>query len=369
MRCLHPCYRRFAGTEHLWHSAGPRSGLFLGKGHQDRCTYGKNALAALLCLVTLLMPCAAPAARHGSVAHPQGRATSRAHQKLIAARQRTAHVVNVSAQRTRNAGARLVHSHGSHSRRHHVRPHTARALQRARRHGTEAVRAAATKETQRVARDEDTEDDAQSASLNLPEVPLAAMNLPPLRGSHESLVRQNERAEADGLLRVKDEEDLAVLRHEGKLVALPELASMHVDSRLSANRRYCRAWTGHFLTDLARVHYERFHKPLQVNSAVRTIEYQRHLLHINGNAAPASGDVASPHLTGEAVDIAKKGLTPSEIAWMRAYLLPLQTAGKIDVEEEFQQSCFHISVYKSYLTSRPQEAPSHKPALLASGVH
>ena len=231
------------------------------------------------------------------------------------------------------------------------------------------MRAAATRETQRVARDEDTEDDSQSASLNLPEVPLAAMNLPPLRGSHDSLVRQNERAEQDGLLRVKDEEDLAALRREGKLVALPQLSSMHVDSRLSANRRYCRVWTGHFLTDLARVHYERFHKPLQINSAVRTIEYQRHLVHINGNAAPAVGDVASPHLTGEAVDIAKKGLTPSEVAWMRAYLLPLQTAGKIDVEEEFQQSCFHISVYKSYLASRPQETPSHKPALLASGVN
>src|SRR6201987_1978586 len=108
MRCLHPCYRRFAGTEHLWHAAGPRSGLFLGKGHQDRCTYGKNAMAALLCLVTLLMPCAAPAARHGSAAHSQSYATSRAHQKLTAARQRTAHMVNASAQRTRNAWDRLL---------------------------------------------------------------------------------------------------------------------------------------------------------------------------------------------------------------------------------------------------------------------
>jgi Family of unknown function (DUF5715) len=260
------------------------------------------------------------------------------------------------------------HKGSGHPRRHHVHPHTARALRHARRHGTEAVRAAARTETARVARDEDTYDGSESASLNLPEVPLAAMNLPPLRGNHESLVRQNERAEQDGILRVKDNDDLATLRRAGKLVALPELASMHVDSRLPANRRYCRTWTGHFLTDLARVHYERFHKPLQINSAVRTIEYQRHLLHINGNAAPAEGDVASPHLTGGAVDIAKKGLTPSEVAWMRAYLLPLQTAGKIDVEEEFQQSCFHISVYKSYLAPRPEVAPSHSSALLASGV-
>jgi hypothetical protein len=54
---------------------------------------------------------------------------------------------------------------------------------------------------------------------------------------------------------------------------------------------------------------------------------------------------------------------------MRAYLLPLQTAGKIDVEEEFKQSCFHISVYRTYLKPRPVPAsPSKSSALLASGV-
>ena len=250
-----------------------------------------------------------------------------------------------------------------------MHPHTARALRRARKHGTEAVRAAARTETARVARDEATDDDSESASVNVPEVPLAAMNLPPLRGSYKSLVRQNERAEQDGILRVKDNDDLLTLRRAGKLVGLPELASMHVDERLPANRRYCRVWTGRFLADLARVHYERFHKPLQVNSAVRTIKFQHHLRHINGNAAPAEGDVASPHLTGEAVDIAKKGLTPSEVAWMRAYLLPLQTAGKIDVEEEFQQSCFHISVYKAYVASRKNFAGARRSsALVASGV-
>jgi hypothetical protein len=54
---------------------------------------------------------------------------------------------------------------------------------------------------------------------------------------------------------------------------------------------------------------------------------------------------------------------------MRAYLLPLQTAGKIDVEEEFKQSCFHISVYKTYLSPRGDPGiPSKSSALVASGV-
>jgi hypothetical protein len=38
---------------------------------------------------------------------------------------------------------------------------------------------------------------------------------------------------------------------------------------------------------------------------------------------------------------------------MRSHLLALQLAGKIDVEEEFQQSCFHITVYKSYAPPAP----------------
>ena len=124
------------------------------------------------------------------------------------------------------------------------------------------------------------------------------------------------------------------------------------------NRRYCRSWTANFLNDLSRAHYARFRTPLQVNSAVRTVAYQRHLQGINGNAAPAEGDIASPHLTGATIDIGKKGLTISQIGWMRAYLLPLQAKGRIDVEEEFQQACFHVTVYKSYA---PHSLPAADP--------
>ncbi len=188
----------------------------------------------------------------------------------------------------------------------------------------------------------------------IPELPLRAMlALPPMKGSRESLVRQNERSAADGLQRIEDDDDMLALRKSRQLVAVPVNSALRVDERLPANRRYCRAWTARFLSDIARIHYARFHHPLQVNSAVRTVAYQRRLLEVNGNAAPADGDIASPHLTGATVDIAKKGLSVNEVAWMRAFLLPLQTAGKIDVEEEFMQSCFHITVYKSYAPGPP----------------
>jgi hypothetical protein len=174
---------------------------------------------------------------------------------------------------------------------------------------------------------------------------------PPLKGSHEILVHQNEIADRDGLARVQNDDDLLDMRSKKMLVGIAENDGLQVDDRLPENRRYCRPWTAQFLATLARAHYAHFHTPLQVNSAVRTVEFQQHLVHINGNAAPAEGDTASPHLTGQAVDIAKHGLSLTEIAWLRGYLLPLVQEGKIDVEEEFQQSCFHISVYKRYLPS------------------
>jgi hypothetical protein len=196
--------------------------------------------------------------------------------------------------------------------------------------------------------------------------------MPPLRGSRESLLRQNEKDTAEGLVRIQDDAQLNAMRADRELVLLPAGAALAVNPGLPYNRRYCRPWTAYFLSNLARVHYARFHRPIEVNSAVRTVDFQRSLMQVNGNAAAADGDLASPHLTGAAIDIGKKGLSMQEIAWMRAWLLPLQTAGKIDVEEEFYQACFHITVYQSYAPpAAPKTAPHRHSSttLLAAGVH
>lgn len=175
--------------------------------------------------------------------------------------------------------------------------------------------------------------------------------LPALRGSHDILIRQNVMADQDGLVRIQDDADLERMRLTGQLVPIPAAAGIQIDTRLPANRHYCRPWAAQFLVTLAAAHYAYFHTALQVNSAVRTVEFQHRLLRTNGNAAPADGETASPHLTGQAIDLAKKGLSMAEIAWFRAYLTPLIQEGKLDVEEEFQQACFHISVYKRYAPS------------------
>jgi hypothetical protein len=180
----------------------------------------------------------------------------------------------------------------------------------------------------------------------------------PLKGSLESLERQNERAEADGLERILDEDDLASRIEQKLLVPIPASSSLAVNSDLTENHRYCRPWTADFLADLAREHDTQFHKPITVSSAVRTVEYQEHLMRTNGNAAAAEGDIVSPHLTGGTIDIAKTGMNRTELGWMRNRLLALQLAGMIDVEEEFRQPCFHITVYKDYsapvIASAPQ---------------
>ena len=175
----------------------------------------------------------------------------------------------------------------------------------------------------------------------------------PLFGSRTSLERQNFRTEDDNLERIEDDEDLQDRIARGMLVPVPVSAKLTINESLPVARRYCRPWTASFLNDLARAHAAAFHKPLYVSSAVRTVEYQKKLMQVNGNAAAAEGDIASPHLTGATIDLAKQGLSRQELGWLRGWLLPLQIVGKIDVEEEFQQTCFHITVYKSYVPEKP----------------
>ena len=174
----------------------------------------------------------------------------------------------------------------------------------------------------------------------------------PLKGSHDVLVHQNLMADHDGLERIQDDAQLDELLDSHQLARLPESGSLRVNPELPENRRYARPWTVKFASDTAHAFSARFGTPLQVNSAVRTVTYQLRLMRVNGNAAAVDGDTASPHLTGQAIDIGKRGMSKAQLAWMRAYLLPLMEAGRIDVEEEFQQACFHVSVYRSYLPAK-----------------
>ncbi len=205
------------------------------------------------------------------------------------------------------------------------------------------------------------ESDAPSA---LSEVALRGTRvtpIAPLRGSMASLVRQNEKTDADHLERIENDEDLRDRIARGMLVPVPTSSALTINENLPADRRYCRPWTARFLTEIARAHATQFHRPIEVSSAVRTVDYQKRLIGVNGNAAAAEGDIVSPHVTGATVDIAKGGLSVREVYWMRSRLLALQNQGKLDVEEEFQQACFHITVYKSYAAPRSIQSKHRHP--------
>ena len=186
----------------------------------------------------------------------------------------------------------------------------------------------------------------------------------PLKGTKESLMRQNQRVLVeDDLERIQDDAELEMLTRTSRLVALPEGKSLRFAAHLSPDRRYCRPWTARFLLEFANANYAKWRGPLQVNSAVRTVEYQQWLRRRNHNAADLEGETASPHLTGATIDVSKRWMSRGQLKWMRDYLLALQSAGVIDVEEEFRQRVFHITVYKAYDLGRVEQGSAPTPTV------
>jgi hypothetical protein len=184
----------------------------------------------------------------------------------------------------------------------------------------------------------------------------AMMMASPIHGTPESLLRQNAGVNRDNLVRIQDSDQLLDLIEAEELVRIPETGELAVAQNLPPERRYCRPWTKTFSEDLAALFYEEFHRPIQINSAVRTVEVQHKLRRHNHNAADETGERASPHLTGASVDINKRGMSKKERKWMQQYLLDLQNRGLIDAEEEFRQPVFHVTVYRDYMDPTLQGA-------------
>jgi Family of unknown function (DUF5715) len=92
-----------------------------------------------------------------------------------------------------------------------------------------------------------------------------------------------------------------------------------------------------------------------VNSAVRTVEQQERLARYNRNAAPAEGETASSHLAGLTVDIAKRGMTRKQRAFVEKYLVNLRNAGLVEAIEERRQACFHVMVSDRYTSWRESD--------------
>jgi len=171
---------------------------------------------------------------------------------------------------------------------------------------------------------------------------------PVLKGSYDSMLRQNEEIDRLQLPRIVDDAQLEELVRTQELIPISESQSLRVSSAVKPDKRYCRPWTNQFLEDMGEAYYKEFSIPLQVNSAVRTMEQQHKLRRHNRNAAPEDGDIASSHLAGITVDLAKRGLTRTQHKWVEDYLKNLRDLGLVEVAEERRQACFHVMVSDRY---------------------
>jgi uncharacterized protein DUF5715 len=171
---------------------------------------------------------------------------------------------------------------------------------------------------------------------------------PVLKGSMDSMIRQNEEIDRLQLPRIADNEQLLELERTQELVPIDESPALHVSPAIQADKKFCRPWCNQFLQDMSQAYYKEFHTPLQVNSAVRTMEQQHKLRRHNRNAAPEVGEHASSHLAGITVDLAKRGLTRAQHAWIETYLKNLRDQGLVEAAEERRQACFHVMISDRY---------------------
>ena len=179
---------------------------------------------------------------------------------------------------------------------------------------------------------------------------------PLLKGSHETLLRENEMIDEAGLPRIEDDAQLDALIDTEELVLIPETDALRLNPGLLPDRKYARPVVIDFLHDLSAAYYDRFKQPLIVTSAVRTVLQQRKLRRHNSNAAPESGDAASSHLSGLTIDLAKRGLTKQQHSWLEQYLKNLKDQNVIEPLEEHRQACFHVMVFQQYGDWRQQQA-------------
>jgi hypothetical protein len=163
------------------------------------------------------------------------------------------------------------------------------------------------------------------------------------------------------LPRIQNQAELDQLIASQDLVPIVASQTLRFDPRLDPDRRYCRPWTRDFLDDLSEAYYKQFRAPIQVNSAVRTVQVQKKLRRHNRNAAPEKGETASSHLAGITVDIQRRGMTKQEVAWVEQYLMPLKDQGLVEPEEERHQWVFHVAVSGRYADLRESKMVAGEP--------
>ncbi len=173
-----------------------------------------------------------------------------------------------------------------------------------------------------------------------------AESLPSLRATPQSMLFENNKADEENLSRLRNDVEVRKFARLGLLVRPPETKFIAIDHRLDSRWRWIRPWVSSFLFKTGKGSFSECGIPIQINSALRSVERQKELVRVNPNAAPAVGPKASPHLTGSTIDLSKLVMNSCGIGWMRHYLRTLKRYNKIDAIEEMYQAVFHIMVFK-----------------------
>ncbi len=167
---------------------------------------------------------------------------------------------------------------------------------------------------------------------------------------------QNARADAYHLARMRNRAMIQEYFADGYLVAVPSETRFYYLHGVPAAYSYLRPWAKRFLDQIGRDFYANFHQQLRVTSLIRTVSLQRRLERRNFNAAEATGDDRSSHLTGATLDISKHSMSWREKKWLRHELIDLEQSGYVYAVEEFHQPCFHVMVFPNYRDFAPKTA-------------
>lgn len=170
-----------------------------------------------------------------------------------------------------------------------------------------------------------------------------AVSSPVLFSTAGSLSAQNAEADRLHLPRIQTKNELHEIVQNGELA---QVCTPALRVKPTGDRAYLRPWAAVLAESLAEDFYEQAHVQLTLTSGIRTVQEQRSLRRWNHNAAAPTGPQASVHTTGIAFDISRTGLSRAQQKWLEVHLWYLQQTGKVIVEEEYREPCFHVVALK-----------------------
>ncbi|MBW8875812.1 MAG: LysM peptidoglycan-binding domain-containing protein [Acidobacteria bacterium] len=177
------------------------------------------------------------------------------------------------------------------------------------------------------------------AALCLLALPATLTEAQSLLGSRESLLRQNEQAQAHGFSYLRTSTDVRDYAKRGVLVRLRGNADYDVESD-EVSFPYARPEVKLFIERLSDQYRSACGEKLVVTSLTRPITRQPH-----------NASVISVHPTGMAADLRRSNVTACR-SWLEATLLDLEGKGVLEATKEQYPPHYHVALFPNpYLRS------------------